>query len=293
MQTSKPPMPTTTAHAARLCLFQPTRRPRQLKQHEIATPWGKVLLTGRLGQQHADFFEALCFERERRVDFEDGRIKLLVDPAAVRRRARIASGQEFTEIKTELQAAVIQILEPTRFACSGHLVDHIDEAKRDDGSFLTRPNPLGGDRRLWRVDVGKALCRLVAGDIWLGYDPRPIAAIGCGIAQAVARHALTHEREPRGGWTLDGLIHAVRPGTQTDAAMRKARHQIREAAEALQTAGVTVDGDRVHLSVPQTPGGVPQTPDSVPQTPGAFPKRPAVADTYLDTSLDRPAQRRA
>lgn len=254
----KPHMPTNTVHAVRLCLFQPTRRPIQLIKHQIETAWGRVKITGRLGQQHADVFEAICYERQARGEMEDGRIKLLVDPAAVRRRAGITSGEQFESIITELQAAVIEIIEPTKFACSGRIVDHIDKARRANGSYVTKNNPLGGERYLWRVELGKAFCKLVAGDIWVGYDPAPMAAIGCGIAQAVARHVMTHKNEPCGGWTLDSLIKAVQPGSQlTNAQLRDKRRELRSSAVALRDAGIEIHDDRVHnMGVGQKPDGV-------------------------------------
>lgn len=126
MQTSKPPFPTTTAHTVRLCLFQPTRRPRQMRDETVRKPWGTVKVWGRLGQQHADVLEAICYEREKKADMEDGSNKLLVDPALVRRRAGQTSGEGFAEVLKELEAAVIEIIEPEHLACSEHLIDHID-----------------------------------------------------------------------------------------------------------------------------------------------------------------------
>ena len=246
MTSEKPALPTTTAHAARLGLFQATRRPKMLKRQEVKTAFGKVLITGRLGQQHADVFEAICFEREKKGELQDGRIKLLVDPAKVRRRAGITSGEQFEMIATELQAAVIEIIEPSRLACSGHVVDHIDKAMRADGSYITRANPLGGgERHLWRVELGKAFCKLVAGDIWLGYDPAPLAALNCGIAQAVARHIISHKAAPSGGWILDTLIQAVAPGL-TASQMRDKRRELRANTEQLEKIGIIINGDRVH-----------------------------------------------
>jgi hypothetical protein len=241
----KPPFPTATAHAIRLRLFQPTRRPGQVKGETVETPWGKVKLWGRLGQQHADVLEAICYEREKKADLEDGRIKLLVDPARVRRRAQITSGTQFQSILKELEQAVIEIVEPARIACSGHLIDHIDFATRSDGTHITRPNPLtGGERNLWRVELGKALCTLVAGDIWVGYDPAPIAKIDHGIAQAIARHVLSHKTAPRGGWMLDKLITTV-AGPLDDQAMRNRRREIREEAARLAEAGIILECDRI------------------------------------------------
>ena len=270
--TFKPPFPTTTAHAVRLCLFQATRRPRQLRGEAVKTPWGAVRITGRLGQQHADVLEAICYEREKKGELEDGRIKLLVDPARVRRRAGQTSGDGFRQVLDELMSAVIEIIEPEKLACSGHLIDHIDKARRADGSYITRENPLGGERHLWRVEIGKALCTLVAGDIWIGYDPAGIARLDHGISQAVARHVLSHKTQPRGGWTLDTLIRAVAGSEIGDKALRDRRYELRLEAAALRDIGIEIDdGDRVRR-VEQMPGGVEQMP-------GASSKCPALAVT--------------
>jgi hypothetical protein len=224
--------------------------------------------------------DAICFEREKKAELEDGRIKLLVDPAKVRRRACITSGTQFQAILKELEQAVIEIIEPAHLACSGHLIDHIDYATRSDGTRITRPDPLtGGERALWRVELGKALCTLIAGDIWLGYDPAPIARLELGIAQAIARHVLSHKNEPNGGWTLDGLIRAV-AGELDDQSMRDRRREARKSAAALANVGILIEGDRVRR-VEQKPGSVEQKPGSVEQKPGAWSKSLELADTYI------------
>lgn len=244
-RTAKPPFPTTTTHTIRLCLFQATRRPKRLNKHEITTPWGKVRISGRLGQQHADVFEALCYEREKKATLEDGRIKLLIDPYRVMKRARIRSWEQFNDIVHELREATIEIIEPEHLACIGGILDHADKAFRSDGTPVTRFNPLTkNERALWRVEIGKAFCKLVMGDVWIGYDPAPIAALDRGISQAVARHILTHQTQPNGGWKLDTLIEAV-TGKCSSEAMRNRRRELREDAEKLKELGIEIDGDRV------------------------------------------------
>lgn len=266
---NKPPFPTTTTHAIRLCLFQATRRPVQEKGVEVLTPWGKIRRWGRLGQQHADVLEAICYCRERRGDLEDGRIKLLVDPARVRRRSGQTSGQRFSEVLKELEQAVIEIIEPQRLACSGHLIDHISKAVRSDGTPLTRHDPLTrGERPLWRVELGKAFCTLIAGDVWIGYDPTPIAALRHGISQALARHVLTHKRAPAGGWTLDGLIRAVSGEELSEQQLRDRRREVRGDSDALAGLGIEIEAGRVRR---------------VEQRPGAWSKGPMLADTDSDT----------
>ena len=268
--TSKPVFPTATVSEYRLRLFQATRRPKLINQL-IVTPWGKVRVQGRLGQAHADVFEAICYEREVKAELEDGRIKLLVDPFKVRKRAGCASGSAFQKIKVELQTAYIEIFEPIEKACEGHLVDHIEKACRKDGSIITRKNPLtSSERHLWRVELGKAFCKLIECDIWVGYDPSILTAFEHGISQAIVRHVLTHRTMPSGGWRLDGLIQAV-AGELSAHSNRHRRREIRAEAAVFKKAGIVIDGDRVFKnfgSVQQTPGSVQQTPGSVQQTPG-------------------------
>ncbi len=287
MTGARPPMPTTTAHAIRLLLFQPTRRPEPVKGQTIETPWGKIRLWGRLGQAHADVLEAICFCREKRKDLEDGAIKLLVDPAEVRRRSR-QDGTTLKRILLDLQQAVIEIIEPKHLACQGQLIGHIDFALRGDGSYITRQNPFGGERHLWSVTLGPVLTRLVQADVWVGYDPAPIARMRHGISQAIARHVLSHKTAPRGGWNLDGLIRAA-SGELNDQQLRDRRREIRADAEALAAIGVQIEGGRVSRrveqnrdGVEQNRDGVEQNRDGVEQNRGAWSKTAALAGTRSD-----------
>ncbi|WP_187147191.1 hypothetical protein [Thiobacillus denitrificans] len=244
-----------------------------MRSSTIETSWGRVRVTGRLGQAHADVFEAICYERIRKGEMADGRIKLLVDPAAVRRRARITSGTQFEAILQDLRMADIEILAPARLACAGHLIDHIDKAQRSDGSYVTRANPLGGDRHLWRVEIGKAFCRLVESDIWVGHDPGTISLLQHGISQAVARHALTHKTEPQGGWLLDGLIRAVAGEVAGDALWNK-RRELRADTDRLAEIGIVIDGDRVHSNHQGTPVAKAREPVAKAREPVAKARRP-------------------
>ena len=240
-------MPTTTVHSVRLKLFQPTHRPTVMKGEIINTQWGKIKVWARLGQQHADLLEAICFCREKRKDLEDGSIKLLVDPARVRVHAGITSGSQVDNAIRDLQQAIIEIIEPRHLACQGQVIGHIDKAMRADGTPITRANPLGGERTLWSVTLGPVLSRLVMADIWLGYDPAPIARLDHHISQAVARHVLTHKGAPSGGWKLDTLIRAV-AGEIGEQALRDRRREVRRDAEALAALGIVIDGDRVAMN---------------------------------------------
>lgn len=244
---NKPYFPTNTVHAIRLCFFQPTRRP-ELRETIVETAFGKIRIKGRLGQGHLDVFEAICFSREKKKEIE-GRIHILADPWEIRKRANHKTGAEsFERILDDLMQTLIEIVEPEKLRCIGHLIDHIDEARRGStGEIITKPGVFG-ERPLWTVKIGEAFCRLVKRDIWVGYDPQPIAGLDHGISQAVARHVLTHKNEPNGGWKMDTLIRAVAGEATTQVARRKYRERLRCDAAKLAEIGVLVDGDRVMIN---------------------------------------------
>ena len=243
---SKPHFPTNTVHTIRLCLFQSTRRP-EILERIIETTFGKVRVKGRLGQAHLDVFESICYSRIKKRD-SDGRIHLLVDPWEVKKKSEQKSGTTLTKIKDDLLGVIIEIIEPKRLACSGHLIDHIEPAIGEDDLPLTVPSQFG-KRGLWTVKLGEAFCKLVLQDIWIGYDPAKIARLEHGISQAVTRHVLSHKNQPTGGWKIDTLIKSVSTGTEvSQEAFWKYRERIKGEAEKMAQIGVFVEGDRVRIS---------------------------------------------
>ena len=237
-------LPTATAHEHRLRIYEATRRPRW-RNERIVTPWGVIRIAGKLGQNHADLLDAILYCAERKAVKEDGRIKILVDPARVRKLAGISGGRQYQQLQDELLGAVVEILEPTELRSIGHLVDHIDFACRADGTPITRRNPLTrGDRGLWRVELGKVLCALLNKDIWRSYNPTYIARLRHGVSQAVARHTLSHSQQPQGGWHLVTLIKAV-TGEIRGQELWNRRRELLADVEALAEAGVVVEEGRV------------------------------------------------
>lgn len=268
--------PTTTVHQARLRLFQPTRRPVILPENKvIPTAAGAILIReGRLGQQHADVFEAILRYAERQVELEDGRYKLLVDPAVIRRVARQSSTSTYNKVLKELMATVIEIIEPKRLACLGHLIDHMENAEKKDGTAITRHDPLTKKKRnLKRIEIGKAASSLIQTDLLLHYDPAPIAALRHGISQAVVRWVLGHSKEPNGGWHLDTVIEAVCGRGISSQQLRDRRRELCADAEALACIGVSVNGGRV-WSVEHKPGGRTQSRRNVEHKPEGVEHKP-------------------
>ncbi len=243
--------PTATAHQHRIRLFQPTRRPIEIKdkenKREILTSFARVRVSGKLGQQHADVLEAIMFKPLKRGSLDDGRIKLLVDPYVLRKITGMG-GEQLEKTLTELMKVVldVEIFSMNDDIRKGHLIDHVEDAKNSSGEKITRKNPLGGERVLWRVELGKTLTDLIDHDAWVTYDPSIIRNLRYGVSQAVLRHMLSHKNEPRGGWHIDTLIHAV-CGDIASVAMRHRRSELKEDCENFQKCGVLVGGKKMRF----------------------------------------------
>lgn len=241
-------IPTSTAHQARLQLYQPTRRP-VWKERRIEGSWGTALVRGKIGQVHADIVEAICRNAEKIREIEPtGHLQVLVDPYKV--RMSVGGGTPYShatlwKMLRELRETSIVLEVPSQnLKILGGLLDRVEE------SPAKRLNPLTQqDRSLWRVTFDPAFSLMLKNDLSLHYDPAPLAKIESGVSQAIARHILTHRSAPQGGWMLDSLLTLV--GIPDDAVTRRnRRREVRNCAAQLQTLGIEVEGDRVFMSEP-------------------------------------------
>ncbi|WP_424624713.1 ABC transporter ATPase [Achromobacter marplatensis] len=239
--------PTSTALQARVMIYQPSQRPRERVGQWMDTGFGRCRVTGRLGQRHADIVESMLYVAERRREISDGGVELLVDPAKLRRTLsdHQYSHGRIKKLLIDLRAATVEIVTPelerSGDSIIGGLIDHVIP------SPMTRRDPLtGGERNLWRVRLGVALVMLLERDLSLYYPPAPIARLQHGISQAVARHVLTHRRDPVGGWYLDTLLRAVCGATASSMTLRNYRRRLKEDVAGLMEIGIEIDAtDRV------------------------------------------------
>lgn len=241
-------LPTTTIHQSRLQLYQPTRRPKWLER-VITTPWGTAKVRGKLGQVHADIIEAICRHAEDyRTVAATGQLQMLVDPYQV--RITVGGGTPYSrdtlwKMLTELRETSITLEAPGHgLKILGGILDRVEESS---ATKITRTT--GRPRQMWRVTFDPAFAALLQDDLQLHYDPAPLAKIETGVAQAIARHVLTHRDDPVGGWVIDTLINLVGAGGNS-VAMRHRRAEIRDASESLKKVGIFVVGDRIYKNAP-------------------------------------------
>lgn len=298
-------LPSTTVLQSRLKIFQATRRPKFLKDEKFVNIWGTLVVTGKLGQGHADVLEALLYCAEAQATLEDGRFKILIDPYIVRKYANVSSTKELISFMDDLMMAIIHFdyfSHKKKHQCvgAGHLIDHWQIAKRSNGDKITRKNPLNqGQRPLLRIEIGKVLSNFILDDTWITVNPNNIAKLKNGVSQAVARYVRGQHTEPRGGWILDNLLvklTGVEPNSQQ---IRDRRRELRKEIVGLELAGTSLIGNRIHKSkkvienhkntssVEQTSGRVEQILDGVEQISEVWSKPPmlAVISDLSDTPL--------
>lgn len=233
--------PTTTLLPARLAIYQPSRRPRELRSHKLVTQWGCVTIEkARLGQCHADVMEAIFTCAEQRRDTRDG-VDLLIDPAKVLR----LSGQDSKHLKEliiDLQTAVISIeTKEGNVDVQGQILQNIFKSKAN-----FKPNPLdwNNPRPMWIVKVGVVYTRLLMDDLPLNYNPQPISECKGGIAQAIIRLLLTQRNAPNGGgWFVDGLLNIIFGGhLRTAQEFATARQSLKKDETTLNKLGFELSG---------------------------------------------------
>ncbi|QSH81860.1 ABC transporter ATPase [Ferrovum myxofaciens] len=263
-------LPTTTVTQARVRLFQPTQRPVHRQGDWVDTSWGRCRVIGRLGQRHADLWEAVffCAVRSKKTD---GRLELLVDPAAIRSclSDRGYSGGQVNKLLDEISAALVSI-ETGGWRGEGHLIDSHFKSK------VTKFDPLtGGERFLVVVKVGDAGMAFIKNDVKKWRDPAPIARLVHGVSQAVARLVLSHRETGR--VSIESALDAV--GVSGGQAVRDARRRLSADVGALLDVGVVVEGGYIFAEkrsrprtesvalppdgVAHSPGGVAHPPDSL------------------------------
>ncbi|MHB1301351.1 MAG: hypothetical protein ACYCY8_10870 [Burkholderiales bacterium] len=244
-------LPTTTAHQARLRIFQPTRRPGFiLDGPRIETAWGWVQMKNyRLGQGHADIVEGLMFHAQKHRFLDDGRIQIVIDPYRLRKltgNGNVGSGEQIERIMIDLESAVLKMrifnINGREIEIDGAIISDREKSKKRYRDPLNQSR----GRPWWVVTFGRGFSNLIREDIKRFYDPGPIAQLSNGISQAVARLILTHSNQPNGGWLVDNVLKTV-AGELDSVQMRNRKRELRNDAVYLFKIGIFIDKDRIKI----------------------------------------------
>jgi hypothetical protein len=211
-------------------------------------------IRGRLGQGHADVLESMCFFAHKWRETADGRIELLVDKYKVRKASAGGSGgsgeqldviiDDLLDVSVEL---VIQRGKGSALVIKGHLIDEVAQSQvliEKSGRFGTGEQR-DGARAFMRVTFGRAIVAFLRDDLRVYYDPTSIAKMAHGVSQALARHILTHENQPNGGWILNKLLVAIGAGENSQTLANR-RRELKRDALALSALGISIEEGRVY-----------------------------------------------
>ncbi len=180
---------------------------------------------------------------------------VVVDPHIIRRAMgggeykRKYSASSIKNFEIDLLRAIIKIETP-QHKIAGHIIDKIVESE-------VRRN----DRRAWADEESRALQRWIFSEEWTAlvqsdipryYDPRPLCKIENGSVAAIARHVLTHQNQPNGGWKLAELMKAAGVKRQASKVLREVKENeglLAEVGIGIQI-GIHGSGSRVFLAAP-------------------------------------------
>lgn len=236
-------LPTSTATPIRLCAYQPTRRPTQTIR-EVETVYGSLTIDGRLGQAHADLMDCVMYLAEKhRV--KDDHLEVVVDPYRIR-KVLGCGGQYSADQMAKLQRDLLQTIltiDTPMLKISGHIIDQFIKTKQ---LRIDRRSWSSGQRHLQVWVFSQQWTLLMKQDISRYYNPIPLCRIDSGSVAAIARHILTHQSQPNGGWRLDGLIRA----TGVTRQLSKVRTELIENADALTELGIQFCDDRLSIATP-------------------------------------------
>lgn len=240
-------LPTSTVTPIRVCAYQATRRPTKIVEQKTITAFGSVSVTGRLGQAHADFLDCAMHCADDHKTDSVGRLQLLVDPHKLRMAMgggkNKYSAEQMNILKRDLMEAVLDIKTPN-LKIMGGIIDEIREAKGAEAEAEDKRRWAGsGRRQMMLIIFSTPWTSLLEADVKRYYDPTPLCRIDRGGVAAIARHVLTHQHTPNGGWKLATLAKAA--GVQRQASKVKA--EMLANADALAELGIGLDGDRIFL----------------------------------------------
>ena len=231
----------STVHQSRVPIFSPTRRPTKRVQCAVETAWGRVRVTGRLGQRHRDLLDALDDSTLQKVTTTDGCQHRLVDPHKLRailgrKGGRAAAGMVEGLVK-DLTEALLQIDTTSGLHILGHI---FDEARWHEGAGPGEAARFGRDaRRLYRLKMGAAWCQFIQKDLQFSYDRKLIGALQYGVSQAVARLLLTHRGCTR--VEVDTALEQVGVGPGERQPLWDARRRLAGDREGLLGLGIVIN----------------------------------------------------
>ena len=253
---SQPDIGVATATLNRLPVFEPTLRAK-FQTRTFENQYGKLMIKGRLGQNHKSVLETILYKRKAfdlRRD-EEGKpcLKVLYNEYEVRKYLSAGSTYSYERYK-ELIEDMIQAyirLETEKITIEGTLMaSKITSNIYSRKTKSTFPHLREKEIPYAVIEFGIVASILISQELKFSYDPKPIMSLRNGVSQALVRYIKTHKNHPPVGYHLRPLLENL-IGEMENKKWWKIREYLREDAETLanESIGIKIDfkNDRVFV----------------------------------------------
>ena len=228
--------PTATVIHSRLPIFQASRKVREISQGVWETGWGKVEISGRLGQIHRDLHDIIMTYGEEYQIGDRGDLNILIDPANIKQFMGIKNPNFLDALLEDMRKARvrIEVKGENEKSSLGGIISVVDkEAGEIDGpgGFMQR-------RNLWTITISRTWMGIYNQMIKVRYAPALpiIMEMKSGFAQAMARFFLTHSKQMN--MELSNCLKAIGVAQKE----KEVRRSIKSDLSLLEKLGITFDG---------------------------------------------------
>jgi len=231
----------TTESQNRLPIFQPSDKPKFVDNINFESAYGRVKISGRLGQTHKNLLETCLYLKEEYYYNPEEKyptLKLVIDPYKVRKFLSSKGGEYSNK-------GILNLFEDMQ-----NVKIHIEKTKVDGGELIGDGNLISDvfdneeeiqysknknkTRKLKVISFGVLATKLIAEELKFGYNPGPILELKSGISKAIVRFLKTQKKMPNGGYKLDTLITLVSLKKLTNSEIRKNRARFLKDREILE-----------------------------------------------------------
>jgi hypothetical protein len=238
---SQPDIGVTTITLNRLPIFQPTLRAKY-QEKTFESPYGKITVKGRLGQNHKSLLEIILYLRKLYdLDEENMSLRVLYNEYEVKKYLTTGSTtysyEGYKQLVEDMKQAYIEL----GTMPSGKLIEGITPSnnywRKTKGNLSAVK---GKELPYMIVEFGNAISYLVSKELKFTYNPKPIAQLQNGISQAVARYLKTHKNHPSAGYHLKTLIENL-TGSIEGQEWYNIKSLLKKDIEGLKELGITID----------------------------------------------------
>jgi len=238
----------------RLPVFEPTLKPR-FETRSFKNTYGKVVVVGRLGQDHKNLLETILYKRKAYKSYkgEEGNrcFEVLYHEYEVRKylsKESVYCKTGYQSLIEDMKQAYIKI-ETKELTVEGSLI--ADKTFSGIYSKQTKSNlpDLKGKNIPYAVlKLGNVVNLLISEELHFTYDPKPIMALKSGISQAVVRYLKTQKRHPKLGYHLKELIENIEDNVEGQNWYNIKTH-LKKDVESLKALNITIDFKKERLYV--------------------------------------------